>query len=406
MLQHIRPLTGYSITSLQRLWSAACVPCYCSHIPVSTPIPGHARSLCTNATSETHVAPSKLLAEYLRLLGTDKFIVDMAAGVRRGDRLALSRAITLCESSRPDHASQAARMLQLLTEQQKLQGMPDVPSMDSFRIAVSGPPGVGKSSLIETLGCALVEAGHKMAVLAIDPSSQHSGGAILGDKTRMPRLSADSRAYVRPTPTRGSLGGIARATADSILVCEAAGYKQVLIETVGVGQSETAVIDLVDCLLLVMPPVGGDDLQVIKKGIMEVADIVVVNKADGPTAIAAANAAAGIAGTLGMVRSQRQSWTPQVLACSAHDGTNMDKLVAMLQNYQTCLRQSGELAALRKHQRRRLVWIAMEEAVLDRLRADQMVQQTVNSLMPEVLAGRMAPRAAADVAAAAFKPAS
>lgn len=272
-------------------------------------------------------------------------------------------------------------------------------SCEALRIGVSGPPGAGKSSLIETLGCSMLEAGDRVAVLAIDPSSQASGGAILGDKTRMGRLSTSDDAYVRPSPARGTLGGVARATFDAILICEAAGYTKVLVETVGVGQSETAVQDLVDVFILVLPPVGGDELQVIKRGVTELADIVVINKADGPTTAAAARAAAAFKSTLHFHRPRRASWQPAVLTCSAHSVQGVDRLQAELAHYAAAMTASGELAQLRRGQRQRVAWTAAEEAVLDSFRQDPCVKYLLARLMPDIQSGELAPRQAAELLA-------
>jgi LAO/AO transport system kinase len=266
----------------------------------------------------------------------------LASGVRAGNRLALAKALTLIESTKPAHQTAAADLLQLLHGRGAAPPTAP-PRVDAFRIGVSGPPGAGKSSLIETLGCALVDAGERVAVLAVDPSSDASGGAILGDKTRMSRLSSLDAAFVRPSPTRGALGGVARTTAEALAVCGAAGYSRLLVETVGVGQSEIAVADLVDCMLLVLPPVGGDELQAIKRGITEVADVVAVNKADGAMKTAAAMAAASFRATIHLHPIRKQSWTPVVLPVSAHSGEGVVALLEALNEYWRAMQASGEL---------------------------------------------------------------
>ncbi|PRW61519.1 Methylmalonic aciduria type A mitochondrial [Chlorella sorokiniana] len=333
-------------------------------------------------------------------------IDELAEGILAGCRLSLSRGITLAESSRLDHQLQAAKLLRELQRRVAERRAASVaaaaaaaqlPGPEPFRVGVSGPPGAGKSSLIETLGCAMLEAGDRVAVLAIDPSSQASGGAILGDKTRMQRLSSSPDAYVRPSPARGTLGGVARATFDAIIICEAAGYSKVLVETVGVGQSETAVQDLVDVFVLVLPPVGGDELQVIKRGVTEMADIVVINKADGATRAAASRAATAFKSTVHFHRQRRQSWQPAVLTASAHSGLGIDKLQHQLAEYQAVMLHSGELAQLRREQRRRVAWTAAEEAVLDSFRQDPAVRYLLDRLMPDIVSGELAPRAAAEL---------
>ena len=258
-----------------------------------------------------------------------------------GSRMALSRAITLCESRRPEHSRQAAALMQLVAE-----GRPSPTPAATFRVGVAGPPGAGKSTFIEGLGRALVEgfeagAGpeereekEKVAVLAVDPSSDRSGGSLLGDKTRMPGLSLLEAAYVRPTPAGGTYGGVARATSDAVLLCEAAGYGVVLVETVGVGQSETLVRDLVDLVLLVLPPSGGDELQGLKKGIVEVADIIVVNKADGALAPAAKRTAMDYRSALPFNAPRTPDWTPVVQTCSSLSRGSIARVWRQAQRFQ------------------------------------------------------------------------
>lgn len=275
----------------------------------------------------------------------------LAASIRSGNRRAISKAISLVESTKPEHEALALRLLnQLKSQDNELGGKAvDITEVSTQHVSVgiSGPPGAGKSSVIEELGCCLVEQGHKVAVLAIDPSSESSGGAILGDKTRMPRLSALDNAFVRPSPSRGSLGGVSRSTADAMTICFQAGFTHVLVETVGVGQSELAVSNLVDCFTLILPPVGGDELQSIKRGITEVADIVLVNKADGPTRMAAMRAAATFKATLGLRPSRRRSWSTAVLPISAHTGAGFDNFLKTLEDYFERTFESGELAEVR-----------------------------------------------------------
>ncbi|EFN57561.1 hypothetical protein CHLNCDRAFT_21255 [Chlorella variabilis] len=323
----------------------------------------------------------------------------LAAGILQGSRRAVSQGISLVESSRLDHQLLAAKLVRALRRERR-EAAAQSGGPEPFRIGVSGPPGAGKSSLIEALGVELLRAGERVAVLAIDPSSESSGGAILGDKTRMPRLSASADAYVRPSPARGTLGGVARSTVDAISICEAAGYSKVLVETVGVGQSETAVQDLVDVFVLVLPPVGGDELQVVKRGIQELADIVVINKADGATKAAAARAAAAFKSTAYFHRQRRRSWQPTVLTCSAHSGLNIDKLQHQLADYQAAMVHSGELAQVRQHQHRRVAWTAAEEAVLDSFRQNENVKWLLARLMPDISTGELGPRAAAELLAA------
>lgn len=308
----------------------------------------------------------------------------------------MSRSITLCESSRPEHLVQAAELLRRLEEPRSGSGI------RSFRVGVSGPPGAGKSCLLEALGCQLLGAGSRVAVLAIDPSSEQTGGAILGDKLRMTKLSASPDAYVRPSPARGSLGGVARATSDAIFICEAAGYDKILVETVGVGQSETLFSDLVDCSVLVLPPVGGDEWQAMKKGIMEVVDLLAVNKADGSTLQPAMATVANYTGALSFVARRHRHWAPKVIPVSAKTGYNIEALLKLIGEFEDSLRYGGELRRMRQQQRRRLFSVAAEELLVDRFRQSGAVAALTARMMPDVVQGHVSPRAAAQAAVAAF----
>jgi len=345
-------------------------------------------------------------------LEEEHYIDTIAHGIIEGDRLSMSKGITLSESSKPQHQLQAASLSRTLTRLRNNNNNSNnpflpprttsPPPVETFRIGISGPPGAGKSSLIEALGCEMVNQGHKVAVLAIDPSSKSSGGAILGDKTRMPTLSNLPGAFVRPSPTRGTLGGVARATSDAITIAEAAGYQRILVETVGVGQSETQVDQLVDCVLLVAPPAGGDEIQVIKRGITEIADIIVVNKADGDMIRAAKVAAASFRGTVHFLKPRRKSWTTTVTTCSAltHDG--IPQLMEILGSYRQAMGVSGELGEVRKRQRREVMWTATEEAVLESLRGNRAVEVLAKELVDEVESGAIAPRTAAEFLCARY----
>jgi LAO/AO transport system kinase len=343
-------------------------------------------------------------------LEEEHYIDAIAHGIIEGDRLSMSRGITLSESSKPQHQLLAASLSRTLTRLRNNDNNNPLlpprttspPPGEAFRIGISGPPGAGKSSLIEALGCEMVKEGHKVAVLAIDPSSKSSGGAILGDKTRMPTLSNLPAAFVRPSPTRGTLGGVARATSDAVIIAEAAGYQRILVETVGVGQSETQVDQLVDCVLLVAPPAGGDEIQVIKRGITEIADIIVVNKADGDMIRAAKLAAASFRGTVHFLKPKRKSWTATVTTCSAltHDG--IPQLMEILESYRQAMGVSGELGEVRKRQRREVMWTATEEAVLESLRGNRAVEVLARELVGEVESGAIAPRTAAEFLCARY----
>jgi LAO/AO transport system kinase len=317
----------------------------------------------------------------------------MAAGVRGRNPAWVARAITLVESTREDHQRQAQELLTVLT--------PD--SGRSHRVGISGVPGVGKSTFIDALGSDLTAAGHRVAVLAVDPSSTRSRGSILGDKTRMERLAADPDAFVRPSPTAGTLGGVAKATREAIVVVEAAGYDVVVVETVGVGQSETAVADMVDSFLLLALARTGDQLQGIKKGILELADVIAVNKADGPHAAEAKHAARELAGALRLLRGGDEgSWVTPVLTCSGLDGDGVPEIWAQLTAHRNQLEAGGELAARRRRQQVGWMWAMAREAVLSRFTSHPQVRSAVAAAEEQILAGSLTPAQAVDRLLAAY----
>ena len=316
---------------------------------------------------------------------------DLAGALTEGDRRALARAITLVESTRGDHREEASA---LLTEIMPATG-------GSVRVGISGAPGSGKSTFIEVLGLHLIEGGHRVAVLAVDPSSTRSGGSILGDKTRMEELTRADDAFVRPSPTGGTLGGVARRTREALLLCEAAGFDIVLVETVGVGQSEVAVAGMVDCFVLVLAPGGGDDLQGIKRGIMELADIVVVNKADGELAAAANHAAADVARALHLLRPRSAAWAPEVLQVSSLERRGIDDVWGTVRRFADTL--GPEIEQRRCVQARDWMWSEVSETLMETLRADARVAKLVPELEEEVTEGRLAPTAAAQQILAAFR---
>jgi LAO/AO transport system kinase len=303
----------------------------------------------------------------------------LADGVRAGDRRALARAITLVESTRADHRNDAAELLDAL--------MPGVGN--ATRVGISGAPGAGKSTFIEALGMHLIDAGHRVAVLAVDPSSTRSGGSILGDKTRMEELSRRPEAYIRPSPSGGTLGGVARRTREGMLVCEAAGFDVVLVETVGVGQSEVAVAGMVDLFLLLLSPGAGDDLQGVKRGIVELADLVVVNKADGALLDLARHTASDYTHALHLVGNA------EVLLASAREGTGIGEVWTAVHERVQAARSSGALAERRADQAREWMWAEVTETLVDRLQADARMRTEVDRLEADVRAGRMSPAAAA-----------
>jgi len=300
--------------------------------------------------------------------GAGPIVDELLDGVlRRRDRGAVARAITLCESRAPADWAAAAALLRALAA-----AAPAAPA--ALRVGVCGPPGAGKSALIDALGCALADAGRRPAVLCVDPSSSlGAGGSILGDKARMAALSSRAGAFVRPSPSRGALGGLGRATHEAVAIVEAAGYDRVLIETVGLGQSETHVAAVADVSLLCLPSTGGGDgLQALKRGIMEAADVVAITKVDGPPAVreAALRAAADARGALGLQRRRRGGWAPRVLLCSARTGEGLPELLAALDDFEAAARASGALAEHREAAAARLLALEAESAALDALRAD------------------------------------
>ncbi|MGQ0833291.1 MAG: methylmalonyl Co-A mutase-associated GTPase MeaB [Microthrixaceae bacterium] len=314
--------------------------------------------------------------------GTDG--ASLAADVVAGDRRALARAITLVESTRDDHRKAAHELLAALLPV-------DAPTI---RLGVSGAPGAGKSTLIEALGQHVIDADHRVAVLAVDPSSSLSGGSILGDKTRMTALGRNPSAFIRPSPTAGALGGIARRTREAMLVCEAAGFDVVIIETVGVGQSEIAVADLVDLFLLVAAPGAGDELQGIKRGIMELADMIFVNKADGDLEAAATRTAADLRPAVHLLRPRRPGAQVPVLLGSALSGLGVAELWANIEQLHGNLGDGG-VAALRADQNVAWMWRDVTDALDDLVRADANVRRVVATLESDVARGALAPTVAA-----------
>ena len=311
---------------------------------------------------------------------------DLAKALRAGDRAALARAITLVESKKPAHRAEAQELLKSV-----------LPATGkSARIGITGAPGVGKSTTIDVLGTYLTESGHRVAVLAVDPSSVRTGGSILGDKTRMQKLAADERAFVRPSPSAGTLGGVAARTRETMLLCEAAGYDVVLVETVGIGQSEIAVASMTDTFLALMLPGAGDELQGIKKGLLELVDVVAVNKADGAHERDARAAARELAGALRMVTPTGASWRPPVLACSAQTGAGLSEVWAAVTRHRDTLASSGDLAAKRADQQVQWMWATVRDRLMDRLRDDPAVRAEIPRLEAGVRAGELTATLAAD----------
>lgn len=313
-------------------------------------------------------------------------VEDLADAVRGGDRAALPRAITLLESTRADHHEKAQRLLLELT--------PD--SGNAHRVGITGTPGVGKSTTIEALGMHLIEQGHRVAVLAVDPSSTRSGGSILGDKTRMARLAVHPNAYIRPSPTSGTLGGVAKATRETVVLLEAAGFDVIVIETVGVGQSEVTVANMVDTFVLLTLARSGDQLQGIKKGALELADIVVVNKADGDHLAEARAAARELASAIRLIHPRETLWRPPVLTMSAIEGTGLKELWETVERHRQVLTEAGEFEARRRAQQVDWTWQMVRDTVLDRVLSNPRVRKMRADIERRVKAGELTPALAAE----------
>ena len=317
----------------------------------------------------------------------------LAAALRGGDRRALARAITLVESTRTDHRAQAEELLAAL-----------LPAAGKgVRLGISGAPGVGKSTFIEAFGLLLIGRGHRVAVLAVDPSSKRGGGSILGDKTRMGELARHAAAFIRPSPAGRTLGGVARRTRDAMVVVEAAGFDVTIVETVGVGQSETAVADMVDLFLLLLAPGGGDDLQGIKRGIIELADLLIVNKTDGDLKPAALRAVADYRHALRMLRPPTTEQAAEVLAVSALEGDGIDKVWHSVERRIAALGATGEIARRRSEQARAALWSEIGEGLIDLFKADAKVAAKLAQLERDVAAAKLTPTAAAKAALKVFR---
>ena len=311
--------------------------------------------------------------------------VQLARDLLAGNRRALARAITLVESSRADHLDQARRLLQQLAPH----------AGRSIRIGISGVPGVGKSTFIEALGNHVLGLGRRLAVLAVDPSSSVSGGSILGDKTRMELLSRQPEAFIRPSPAAGTLGGVSRRTRESMLLCEAAGFDVILVETVGVGQSETAVADMTDMFLLLLLPGGGDELQGIKRGIVELADMILINKADGELQATARHSAADYRSALRLIHPRTRNWRVPVNTCSALDGSGIAEIWSLVERYRETLGASGEFEERRAAQARSWMWAEISESLLHSFRADQRIRARLPAMEQDVIRGVLPPALAA-----------
>jgi len=312
-------------------------------------------------------------------------VEQFVQGIRASDRVLLGRAITLIESARTDHQAMAQEIIARLM---------DLPAPDTFRIGITGSPGAGKSTFIEALGMYLTRRGHRVAVLAIDPSSAVSQG-ILGDKTRMGELANRPEAFIRPSPGGSQLGGVARRTREAMLLCEAAGFDVIVVETIGVGQSEVAVSDMVDLFALLVSPGGGDELQGIKRGIMELADLVIVNKADGDLAAAAARTRGDYASAVHLLRPKWNAWSTEVLACSALNGIGISEVWDAVTAFQQAVSTDGELRDARSAQATAWLWSEIGDTLLDRFRSHPAIAVQLDATERDVASGTITPGRAA-----------
>jgi LAO/AO transport system kinase len=312
-------------------------------------------------------------------------IDDYVEGVLAGNRALLGRTITIIESRSRRHQELAQEiLLRLLAE---LRRVPD--EKRAHRVGITGVPGVGKSTFIEALGCNLARSGRKVAVLAVDPSSTVSGGSILGDKTRMQELSAEPNAFIRPSPSSGTLGGVTRTTRATMIVCEAAGYDVILVETVGAGQNEVAVADMTDFFLVLMLPGAGDELQGIKKGVLEIADLIAVNKADGGNELSAKQAAVHYRNALKIMKHTSPNWDPPVVLCSALANQGLDRLWERVEEHKQILTASGELRAKRHRQRIGWMWSMLEDRLMTSLKTHPRVVELLPSVQHDVAEGKL-----------------
>uniref|UniRef100_A0A0B7AUY7 AAA+ ATPase domain-containing protein n=1 Tax=Arion vulgaris TaxID=1028688 RepID=A0A0B7AUY7_9EUPU len=323
-------------------------------------------------------------------------ILDLFKGLIAQDRASLAKSITLVESTHPGKRKQAQLLLTKVLEHTVQHDQHLLKGPRSFRVGLSGPPGSGKSTFIEVFGKHLTAIGHRVAVLAVDPSSSSTGGSLLGDKTRMPELSRDMSAFIRPSPSSGTLGGVTRTTNEAIVICEGAGYDVIIVETVGVGQSEFAVSDMVDIFCLLIPPAGGDELQGIKKGIVEVADLVIVNKCDGDLVAAARRIQSEYTSALKFTRPRWKVWKPKVTRISSHEKTGITDLWRMMQEFKQSALASGELMSNRENQLILWLWNHIRDHVMDRFEHDRKVKTLLPQVEELVLKNHVTPGLAAD----------
>ncbi|XP_076831066.1 methylmalonic aciduria type A protein, mitochondrial [Brachyhypopomus gauderio] len=353
---------------------------------------------CTVSQSRSVSVEKVLARREVDLTDKERRVLDrLYDGLTGGRRACLAESITLVETQHPRKKQLAQVLLQRVLafrqEQETLNGGKPM----AFRVGLTGPPGAGKSSFIEVLGKMLTGTGHRVSVLAVDPSSCTRGGSVLGDKTRMPELSRDMRAFIRPSPSSGVLGGVTRTTNEAIVLCEGAGYNVVLVETVGVGQSEFAVADMVDLFVLLIPPAGGDELQGIKRGIIEKADLVVVTKSDGDLVIPARRIQSEYTSALKLLRKKSKTWSPKVLRVSSHTGEGVQELWDTMLRFRDGALASGELQTQRQEQQKVWLWTLIQEHALTHFRQHPAVKAGLAHVEHSVAQGNISPGLAADL---------
>lgn len=356
---------------------------------------GLRRKFCVQATFQDH---TEGLSDK-----EQRFVDKLYIGLIRGQRACLAEAITLIESTHNRKKELAQVLLQKVLIHHREQEQRNKGKPLAFRVGLSGPPGAGKSTFIEYFGKMLTERGHKLSVLAVDPSSCTTGGSLLGDKTRMTELSRDMNAYIRPSPTSGTLGGVTRTTNEAILLCEGGGYDIILIETVGVGQSEFAVADMVDMFVLLLPPAGGDELQGIKRGIIEMADLVAITKSDGDLIVPARRIQAEYVSALKLLRKRSEVWRPKVIRISAKTGEGITEMWDKMKEFQDLMLGSGELTTRRRKQQKVWMWNLIQENVLEHFKTHPTVREQIPLLEKKVLSGALSPGLAADLLLKDFK---
>ncbi|CAL8272459.1 unnamed protein product [Gadus morhua 'NCC'] len=336
----------------------------------------------------------------------NRLLDKMYLGLIGGQRASLAESITLVETQHPRKKELAQVLLQRVLAYREEQEKSNGGKPEAFRVGLSGPPGAGKSTFIEVVGKMLTARGSKVSVLAVDPSSCTTGGSLMGDKTRMTELSRDMQAFIRPSPASGTLGGVTRTTNEAIVLCEGAGYDTVLVETVGVGQSEFAVADMVDMFVLLIPPAGGDELQGIKRGIIEMADLVVVTKSDGDLVVPARRIATEYTSALKLLRKKSKTWSPKVVRVSSETGEGIQELWAMIEGFRDAVLSSGELQARRRAQQKVWMWSLIRENVLRHFREHPAVRRELPHLEDRVTRGAVSPGLAADLLLKAFSSSS